>query len=208
MVEVVAALGGADCERIGSGWLAQPANALSSLTYVAVGVRLLWRGRDSGLRRSVLLAGGAALVGVGVGSFAYHGPQPGWAHLIHNAAILGLAIVMVGDHVWLLSRRTLRRAVRCLVAAWRPAGGWIVLALVAFWVGRTDSGLCRPDAVWQPHAVWHALSAVGLGLVVAGCSAHFGRLAGLAGRDAVLGPEGAAEVGRVGEPPPQGGLGH
>ena len=36
-------MGGSDCEHIGQGLLAQPANALSSLAYVLAGVLLLRR---------------------------------------------------------------------------------------------------------------------------------------------------------------------
>ena len=163
---MVAALGGADCERLRSGWLAQPANAVSSLTYVAVGAGLLWRSRTSGLRRRGLAAAGVAMVAVGLGSFAYHGPQPGWAHLAHNASIMGLAFVMVGDHIRLLARRVAGSAAAGLISGWRAAAPWMVLALVAYWAGRTGSRLCRPAALWQLHAAWHTLSAVGLGLAV------------------------------------------
>jgi hypothetical protein len=179
MVEMVAALGGADCERIRSGWLAQPANALSSLTYLAVGVWLLWRSRASEVRRGVLLASGVAMVAVGVGSFAYHGPQPGWAHPAHDASIVALALVLVVDHVRLLARASRRRAAGAaaagVMAAWRPAAPWVVLALVAYWAGRTGSVLCSPPALWQPHAAWHALSALGLGLAVAGRASRLSR---------------------------------
>ena len=98
MVEVAVALVGSDCEQLRGAWLAQPANALSSLAYVAVGVWLLWRSRRAGFDRRLLVAGGAAMVGVGLGSFGYHGPQPAGAAFIHNGSIWGLAIVLVtGD---------------------------------------------------------------------------------------------------------------
>jgi len=55
----------------------------------------------------------------------------------------------------------------------RPSGGWsawmtawmivvltFALAVGAFLLGRTASGLCNPDSVFQYHAVWHVLSAV------------------------------------------------
>jgi hypothetical protein len=156
---VVTALGGGDCERIGSGWLAQPANAVSSLTFVAVGIWLLWRRRASGSGRGVSIAAGGAMISVGVGSFAYHGPQPAWAHAAHNASILVLVLVMIGDHIWL----TVRAGVAAVLKAWRPATGWIAVALVAYWAGRTDSRFCSPSAVAQPHAAWHVLIAIGLG---------------------------------------------
>jgi hypothetical protein len=215
MVHVVAALGGSDCERLRSGWLAQPANAVSSLGYVVVGVWLLWRCRRSGVDRAPLAAGALAMVGVGVGSVAYHGPQPGWAHVAHDGSVVCLALVIIGHSIWLLARDSVRRAVaygfpcvvtaplvavtgraallsplllggavvgaalthpkattEAAVAAWRTSAGWMALALAAYAAGRTGSSLCHPGALWQPHAAWHVLSAVGLGFAVLGCSAR------------------------------------
>lgn len=166
MVHVVAALGGADCERLRSGWLAQPANAVSSLAYVGVGVWLLWRARSPGSHRGVLLAAGAAMVAVGLGSFAYHGPQPGWASAAHDASIVALAVTLVSVHVWLLPRARPQIAA-VLPGSWRAAAPWIVTAVFAYWAGRTASSLCRPTALWQYHAAWHILGAVALGLVTA-----------------------------------------
>jgi hypothetical protein len=142
---VVAALGGADCERIRSGWLAQPANATSSLLFVALGVWLLGRGR---------VVPGVAMAAVGVSSFAYHGPQPGWAHLAHNASIVVLSVVVLAS------------AVPALIELWRVATVWTAVALGVYWAGRTGSQFCSPDGLWQFHAAWHALSAVGLGLLL------------------------------------------
>jgi hypothetical protein len=210
-------LGGSDCERIRSGWLAQPANAVSSLAYVAVGAWLLWRScaPDAGVRRKPLFAGGVGMVGVGLGSFAYHGPQPGWAVLAHDGSVVGLALVLVADNLSLLAPVSLRRAVGyaapCAVtglalagtgrttlltpalggavvagaalahrrtatekagAAWRASAAWMAVAFGAYWAGRTGSPLCHPATLWQPHAAWHGLSAVGLGLAVLGCAAR------------------------------------
>ncbi|MDQ3943822.1 MAG: hypothetical protein M3357_01430, partial [Actinomycetota bacterium] len=76
---LLAALGGTDCEQIGSGWLAQPANAVSALTYVAVGGWLLRRAAGRQVDRVLLVAAGTAMAAVGLASGAYHGPQPAWA---------------------------------------------------------------------------------------------------------------------------------
>jgi hypothetical protein len=160
-------MGGSDCEQIRSGWLAQPANASSSLVYVAVGIWLLWRSRAPDVRRAPLVSSGAALVAVGVGSFAFHGPQPGWAHVAHDGSALLLTLLLIADHISLLVRA--RMAV--VLAAWKAAAPWMVLALAAYWAGRTASPLCSPSALWQPHAAWHALSAVGLGLAARVASA-------------------------------------
>jgi hypothetical protein len=161
---IVAVLGGADCERIRAGLLAQPFNAVSSLAYVAVGLWLLGRTRARGSHRTILVGGGATLVTVGVGSFAYHGPQPGWADTAHDASIAGLALVTAFNHAWLLRLRQPRGTAR-LLTAWKKAAPWIPPALVAYWAGRTASSLCRPASTWQYHAVWHISSALALGLV-------------------------------------------
>lgn len=166
VVGVVAALGGSDCEQLRAGWLAQPANAVSSLAYVVVGVWLLWRSRRPGVHRGVLVAGGLGLVAVGVGSLAYHGPQPGWAHVAHDGSIVWVALVLVGRSI----RLTARAGVAAAVAAWKAAAPWLVVALAAYVAGRTGSPLCHPGSLWQPHAAWHGLSAVGLGSAVVGSS--------------------------------------
>jgi hypothetical protein len=165
MVDVVVALAGSDCEQLRSGWLAQPANAISSLAYVAVGVWLLWRSGRAGFDRRLLVAGGVAMVGVGVGSFGYHGPQPAGAALVHNGSVWWLAFVLITRNIQLLAG-----ARRMAWAAWRSAAPWMVLALTAYVAGRTGSSLCHPATLWQPHAAWHVLSALGLGLTVSGCS--------------------------------------
>ena len=160
MVSTVLAMGGTDCERLHPGWLAQPANAVSSLAYLAVGVWLLRRAAAGGGHRGVLVSGGGAFLGVGVGSLAYHGPQPGWADFVHAASVVCLVGVVVAQTAWLGVRSTTRRVA---LAAWKAAGGWMVLGLTAYTAGRTGSWLCDPGSLWQPHAAWHVLSALGLG---------------------------------------------
>src|SRR5688500_20040889 len=95
MVEVVGVMGGADCEGLRPGILAQPANALSSLAFVAVGIWLLWRGRPADGGRLARLAGAGAFVAGGLGSPAYHGPQPDWADLAPDGSIAWVGGVLV-----------------------------------------------------------------------------------------------------------------
>ncbi|HVE45492.1 MAG TPA: hypothetical protein VNA57_01925 [Acidimicrobiales bacterium] len=101
---VVAALAGSDCERVSGGWLAQPANAASSVAYAVVGVWLLRRAVKSPPSRALFTAAGLGLVAVGLGSVAYHGPQPAWAGAAHDGSILALLAVFVVRNVWLLAR--------------------------------------------------------------------------------------------------------
>ncbi|MGH8997766.1 MAG: hypothetical protein ACRDY7_00040, partial [Acidimicrobiia bacterium] len=74
--------GDTDCEHLRDGLLAQPANALTSLAYVAAGAEVLRQARRA--RAPLAAAGGVALMGVGAGSYAFHGPQPSWADAAHN----------------------------------------------------------------------------------------------------------------------------
>ncbi len=163
MVDVVLALAESDCEQLRAGWLAQPANAVTTLTFAVVGAWLLLRSRGAG--RGALIVGGVAMVGAGVGSLAYHGPQPGWAHLVHDGSALALAGLLAGRTVWLLVMPGTRRMV---LTAWRSAAPWVALAGLAYVAGRSGSPLCRPASIWQPHAAWHILSAVTIGAVLQG----------------------------------------
>jgi hypothetical protein len=159
---LLGAMGGTDCERIGAGWLAQPANAVSSLAYVAVAGWLLRDARRPENDRIVLVSSAAALAAVGAGSLAYHGPQPGWAPLVHDGSILGLGAVLFGVAVrGLVLRRPLGEPRR-----WRTAGVWAAAGLVAYAAGRTGSRLCRPESLLQLHGIWHGLSALALGAAV------------------------------------------
>jgi hypothetical protein len=75
-----------DCERCRDGWITQPANAASSLAYVAAGLDLLRHPRPD---RAFALA----VAAVGVGSVGLHGPggpAGKWAHDASLLAMLGL----------------------------------------------------------------------------------------------------------------------
>ncbi len=109
-------------------------------------------------RASLAGAAGVALVAVGAGSFAYHGPQPSWAELAHDWPIVALGAV------YAVGLATSRRG------QWRSAlvtaAGVFALAVAAYAAGRTGSPLCRPDSLWQYHGAWHVLSAVAAGWAV------------------------------------------
>jgi hypothetical protein len=167
MVELVVALAESDCERLRPGWLAQPANAISSLAYMAVGAWLLWHSVQDGVGRPARLAAGSAMIGVGVGSVAYHGPQPDWASLAHDAGVWSLAAVIAVQTI----RRLARPITRGLaLATWRSTAPWMAPALTVYVAGRTGSPFCHPSAVLQFHAIWHVLSAMALGWLVRGYS--------------------------------------
>ena len=161
-------LGASDCEQIGSGWLAQPVNAVSSLAFVPAG---LWvtslASERQGWRRWDALGVGAALVANGVGSFAYHGTQPGWAQVAHDAPIVAIVALLAANE---LGRRA--QPVGSEPEARRRRTGRVALAtgaaaLGAYALGRTGSPACRPESLFQWHAVWHGLAAVSLAAAAA-----------------------------------------
>lgn len=93
-------MGGSDCEHIGRGLLAQPANTLSSLAYVLAGTLLLWRafaGRSQ--PRVACFVYAMAVIGVGVGSVAFHGPMPAWARFAHDLSIAAVLAFVIGYDV-------------------------------------------------------------------------------------------------------------
>lgn len=165
VVETLAAMAGSDCERLRSGWLAQPVNTLSSAAFLAAGCWLLARVRKDD-HPAILVSGAVALIAVGVGSLAYHGPQPDWAEPVHRGSVTGLAFVMVAQTIRLLAGRSWK----AVVPAWKAAGGWMTAGLIAYALGRTRSPFCRPETLLQAHAAWHVLVAVGLERMVSGYS--------------------------------------
>ncbi len=86
----------ADCERLVEGWLAQPANAVSSLAFVLVGLLVPMLGRlRSGAPGLIAGAMGASLVLVGIGSVAFHGPGGPVSDWIHDGTITMLLVLVV-----------------------------------------------------------------------------------------------------------------
>lgn len=155
-------LGGSDCEQVRDAVLAQPAATVTSLAYVVVGVLLAWwwRGLPAGARGAPL--GYAALLGLtGLGSIAYHGPQPAGAGAMHDLPIVALLMLAVGVPVV----RSLRGRQVLAIGSRGPrvvAGLAAIVAGVAYLAGRTGSPLCEPESLLQPHGLWHVASAVTL----------------------------------------------
>lgn len=114
-----------ECERVVSGFLGQPANALSSLAFLASAVWILalaFRGERT--NRAALLVLGIAVAANAVGSFARHGPDPSWARWAHDAAIMAV-LLFVAVHALARTR------------GWRPtvAIGAYVAGLIAVGLG-------------------------------------------------------------------------
>ncbi len=105
----------------------------------------------------------ALLALVGVGSVAFHGPQPRGAKVLHDAPIAALLALTIATPL-------VRRARgRTALPGWSPRRGAVLTAVAAaaaasFAGGRTSSPACCPDCVLQLHGVWHVLAAAGLTL--------------------------------------------
>jgi predicted membrane channel-forming protein YqfA (hemolysin III family) len=151
------AFGHSDCERVLVGAvLAQPVLAITSLAYIAAGMAVLpWAVR---IRAPLAVAAGLALVVVGAGSFAFHGPQPSWAKPAHDWPIVATGVVYTAALAG--SGRRHR------YSGWAAPAGVFALAIAAYAAGRSGSPLCRPDSLWQYHGAWHILSAAAAGWAV------------------------------------------
>jgi predicted membrane channel-forming protein YqfA (hemolysin III family) len=145
---ILASLGSSDCERISDAALAQPVLAVTSLAYVMAGaVALVWSLR---WREPLAALAGVALAAVGIGSVAFHGPEPSWAGPAHDWPIIAIGVVYAA---------ILARSQRSWTP-WLVAAGVFALGLAAYAAGRTGSPLCRPDSLWQYHGAWHVLTAL------------------------------------------------
>ncbi|GMQ84656.1 MAG: hypothetical protein BMS9Abin07_0220 [Acidimicrobiia bacterium] len=204
----VAQLGTGDCEAIRQEWLKQPTNAWSSVAFAVVGLAVLTSARSvDGAERTDRVVFGLLLTATGIGSFLFHGLQPGPANFLHDitllAALLFLVVVSAAG-AFAANRHTVAAvflggvAVFALallvspgitnvltgiviilliasdVAMWRRtepnrswyagAGAVLVAALALNFAGRTDAPWCDSTTLLQPHAGWHVLAAVFLGL--------------------------------------------
>jgi predicted membrane channel-forming protein YqfA (hemolysin III family) len=138
-----------DCERIADAALAQPVSALTSVGYVAAGiVAVVWAARARSFMATIAAV---ALMAVGVGSYAFHGPQPSWAQPAHDWPIIALGVV--------LAIGLLRSMIRRTRSGWGLPAAIFALGLAVYVAGRSGSPLCHPDSLWQLHAAWHLLTA-------------------------------------------------
>jgi len=131
---ILAQMGGSDCETIGSGVLAQPVNAISSLAYAVVGLFVLaWALRVSGHERTVRIVFGLLMVATGAGSVMFHGTQGPASQFSHDITFLVT--------VWFLAVANVSEAYRSKRwVGWSVfAAGSVVLALsLALYPGITN----------------------------------------------------------------------
>jgi Ceramidase len=123
-VTTLLGVAGSDCESIRDGFIAQPANTISSLAYVVAGLWILWRVAPAEVvRRDVGVAYALAIVVVGIGSVAFHGPGSAAGQFVHDSSIAALLLVVIAADMLSLRRSWLPAAAGAVVAA-------IVLLLV------------------------------------------------------------------------------
>lgn len=152
-------IGASDCERLRPGLVAQPVNTITSLGYVVAGAVVMARHHrgDPGRRRQVRLYS-SMLALVGVGSVAFHGPQPPGARAMHDLPIPALLVLAIGTP---LVRA--RRGDAALPGWTRRRGGMLAITTAAglssYAGGRTGAPTCDPDSPIQLHGAWHLLSA-------------------------------------------------
>lgn len=134
LLQLTIALGESDCESIGRGFLAQPANALSSLAFSVIGVVVLVSVTKShGRERANRGVFGVLMVATGIGSFMFHGPQGSLSHFLHDVTfILAVASVVLMNLSAVLGW-TQRRSFSTLAAV-----GLVVSAVLIFWPSSTN----------------------------------------------------------------------
>jgi hypothetical protein len=172
----------ADCEAIGSGFLGQPVNAVTTIGFVIAGGLVM-------ARRPERIWVGLALIATGLGSFLFHGPMPPGSEWAHDVSLTWLIVVVAGagTRVERFTRLpalfvigvlfalfpavadpiAVAVTIVALVSVLRGRGyaslaPLLLLAAVAVFgrLGATGGPLCDPDSLLQPHGVWHLGAAV------------------------------------------------
>lgn len=122
-----------DCERLVEGFLVQPVNALSSLAFVLAGIGIAAAGRGSLPGQRLLGASFAvALVFVGLGSLAFHGPTGTPADWAHDASISTILLLILITEL----------------GSWR---GWDARWVVVGWLS-TASAIGAVEGLWASVA--------------------------------------------------------
>jgi hypothetical protein len=121
MLELAGALrdgiGASDCEFLRDEALAQPVNALTSFAYVVVGLLVIARASVSRRPLAAALVYGTCLVGVGLGSVLFHGPQPDGSRVLHDLPILFTVVFIVAYDLSLVSSRVRHPMVLFVIGA-------------------------------------------------------------------------------------------
>ncbi len=130
------------CERRLCAWVAEPANAYTSLTKTLVGLAILWSGRK---HRDVLLAIGVAAFFQGFFGFSFHATGCFWGEALDVSGMFtlsGLFVAFAARRLWGWSGRTVVLCFLALVVGsvallltFRPIGIALFTAQIVGWVG-------------------------------------------------------------------------
>jgi hypothetical protein len=128
-------------------------SALSVPLFVAV--------HDAGLVRGTAIR--RRLTGVAVGVVTIGALLAAWPALLVPLGFVGSAAAALGELAAFRAGYRPRpgHATRVQLAAWAVVLGALVLAGLAFLLGRSTSPWCRPESLLQAHAAWHLLVALG-----------------------------------------------
>jgi hypothetical protein len=147
----ISAIGESDCERIGTGVLAQPVNAISSLAFALFGLIVLVsiRSQDKTERENRIIFG-ILMILTGVGSVLFHGPQGSASHFLHDVTILLTMTAVVTMNLAGLVEWTERRVIAILATV-----GIAVSAVLLIWPASTNivAGLALVALVIQDIAL-------------------------------------------------------
>jgi hypothetical protein len=184
-----------DCEAFRDGWLGQPVNAISSLAFVVMGLWLLARARHAPARSAEIRLFGVASVLTGLGSAAYHGPNPAWGQWAHDVPIAsGLLLAAVVNLATFTGRRSRELfawaagtlAIAVIIAV-SPDAQRAVFAAVGVAFGVTEVLAVRRHLRPWPGDPDFGLWLVVIGAFVVGVAAFFlGRIDALCDPDSVL----------------------
>ena len=103
---VLAVIGASDCERLGTGLIAQPFNTWTSVAYLLAGGWIIARRRRWGLDPSAVVFG-ALVAANGLGSIAYHAAVDASGRWLHDLSLLGALGFVAG---WQAGQAPSRRA--------------------------------------------------------------------------------------------------
>jgi hypothetical protein len=121
-------IGESDCETLRDGVLAQPVNAISSTAYVIAGLWLVVRAlRNRAAEMATQAVFGLTLLSVGVGSVAFHGPQPSGSRLLHDLTIAAVFAVIAARNLGTLRAWSETTALMAFAAITTMVG--VVMAL-------------------------------------------------------------------------------
>ena len=122
-------VGATDCELLRDGLIAQPANTLSSLAFVVVGVWIVVRGsRSPRETHPWALLFGAAVIANGVGSVLFHGPGSAPGKWLHDLAIASVLILVVAYDLSLLRRWSFEGGATTATVGLVLVGGLVAVA--------------------------------------------------------------------------------